>query len=796
MRYTIRGHLLADVGIGAGNGATRRRGLLLTLLLCTSLAIGQVNHNRAFPGAHTMNASLAAPSGVVHQPYVGPVTAKKIRTAIDDAVMFLRNRQSSDGRIGNGRGGETSLAALTMLAAGADPASDAQLNKALQWLARLNPNDTYIRGIRANVWEYALRKAPHDKQLRAALKADFEWLMKALGDREGWRYNMQSGDWDNSCTQYGVLGIWAAARAGFDPGEKFWKTMSKHFRDCQNADGGWGYKKGGSSANMATAGLASMFLVFDMYHGNGCYTAANPRTFTTGDSAAVLASLDRGMKWLGAAKNGKAGGYYLYGIERTGVASGRKYFGGEDWFATGAETVLKCQSRDGSIRMGSLGGTIGATSFCALFLIYGGAPVAFNKLQYGDGADWNLNPRDLANVAKHLWSAYERPMNWQTVSIKADPDEFEAPVLFISGSKAAKFTEEEMLKLRRYILRGGTILAEPSDHSEAFAKSIEELLRQMFANNPNDHTYTCGWHFKPLPASHGIYTVLKQDWKQRPRLRGVSNSSRTFLILSDGYSSGDWQRNRTDSDAFKLAMNVLFYATDLGEMEGKFATALPDTPAAEPAKSGVTVARVRHDDDGKLDWDTAETCWEQFAPYAQHVTGRKLTVTPKPVRLGRDALDGVQLIHITGRKKLTLNDAERNALKKFVATGGTVLVDAYAGMPWFAASARAELETIFGKLRPLPTDHVLAEGRFTGGADLSEGIRFKLAARKSLRACGRDPHGQKLLIAEVGKRPAVIFSEFDLSAGMAGIENYRSLGYKPDSARKIVANIIGYVAAD
>jgi hypothetical protein len=51
-------------------------------------------------------------------------------------------------------------------------------------------------------------------------------------------------------------------------------------------------------------------------------------------------------------------------------------------------------------------------------------------------------------------------------------------------------------------------------------------------------------------------------------------------------------------------------------------------------------------------------------------------------------------------------------------------------------------------------------------------------------------------VALAGKRPAVIFSEFDLAGAMAGIENYRALGYKPDSARQVVGNLLAYLAAD
>lgn len=740
---------------------------------------------------------------LVHTPFAEPMTAEKIRTAIDDAVMFLRSQQAPDGSIGETNrseryfGGPTALAALTMLAAGANPVSDDQLKKALGWLAARQFNNTYVRGIRANVWEYALRKVPYDKRVRGLLKGDFQWLLQALGEKEGWRYRMEDrtspDNWDNSCTQYGVLGIWAAARAGFDPGAKLWSTMSRHFRGCQNGDGGWGYQVGSSTPNMATAGLASMFLVFDMHHGRSFYRAEDPRTFTQGEAAEVLASIQRGMTWLGNASGNKDTAYYLYGIERTGVASGRKYIGGEDWFRDGALAVLKAQTTDGVIPLGRYGGAVVGTSFCTLFLVYGGAPVALEKLQYGDGHDWNLNPRDLANLSKYLWSAYERPLNWQTVSLAADSVRFEAPILFISGSRAARFREEEVLALRAYVLRGGTILAEPADHSQSFARSMEELVRLMFPR-PDYPAY----RLRRLPPDHGIYTVIRQPWRNRPRLQGVSDGSRTFFLLSEEYLSADWQMNRTEADAFKLATNLLFYVTDLGTLEGKFASILPDAPPAKPREAAITLARVRHagSRDHPRDWDAAQVCWQVYAPYASHVTGCTLDERP-PVSLGKNnELKDVRLLHLTGRGTLRLSDRERSAAEQYVASGGTLLVDAYAGAPAFAASARAELEAIFGALEPLPADHLLAEGRFEGGEDLSRGIRFKLPARQLLRRRAEESRGQKLLVAWIDGRPGVIYSEFDLAAAMADIENYRSLGYKPTSARKIVGNVLAYVMAD
>jgi hypothetical protein len=542
---------------------------------------------------------------------------------------------------------------------------------------------------------------------------------------------------------------------------------------------------------MATAGLASMFLVFDTFHGKSFFSAKNPRTFEAGDAAEVLKSIQRGVDWLGTAQGNKSDGYYLYGIERTGVASGLKYIGDEDWFAKGAMAVLSAQRSDGSIPLCQWGNHYG-TPLCTLFLVYGGAPVAVNKLQYGSGQDWNLNPRDLANLSKELWSAYERPVNWQTVSIDASDAEFEAPILFISGTKAARFDEKQMLKLREYILRGGTILAEPSDKSPAFADSMKSLLKDMFDEREYPNV-----KLEPIPESHPIYTVIKQDWKNRPKLLGASDGSRVFFILSEEYLSADWQMNRTESDAFLLAMNLLFYVTDLGALPGKFTSILPDTPPAPPTKKTIHIARGRFQggSDAPRDWDAAGMTWPEMAPYISHITGHEIN-EQRPVMLEAEALQNLELLHLSGRHRFQLAKDEQAALKAFVENGGTVLVDAFAGSAEFAESAKQQLESVFGKLEPLAKDDVLSEGRFAGGVDLSQEVRYKLPARLLLRNRQQPTRGQHLLVAKQQNRPAVIFSEFDLSAAMAGQSPYRALGYHPDSSRKIVANLVGYIMAD
>jgi len=728
--------------------------------------------------------------GAIHEPFEAPLTAGKIARGIEDAVLYLRSQQAQDGSIGEAhyaRGGATALATLALLAAGHHPASDYTLKRALGWLSELEPDNTYVRGIRANVWEYALRRVPHEKRYRDALKRDFDWLLGALGE-QGWRYNSQSTSWDNSCTQYGVLGIWAAQRAGLDPGDAFWRKLSKHFRSVQNKDGGWGYQRSGSTPNMATAGLASMFLVFDMLYGRDTWRRDAPHAFTRGEPAEALQAIARGMKWLGGAQGSKDNAYYLYGIERTGVAGGRKYIGGEDWFARGALAALKRQEADGSVRMGYT--PVISTALVTLFLVYGGAPVAFNKLEYGDGQDWNLNPRDVANLTKHLWAAFERPLSWYSVSVDAPVRELEAPVLVLTGSRTVRFDDEQTGRLREYVLRGGTILAEPSDHSVAFRKSMVGLLERLFPASEFP-----GWGLEPLAEDHGVYTVLRRQWRDRPALQGASDGSRTFFFLSEGYLSAAWQRNDDEDDAFALAENLLFYATDLGVPAGRFVSRLPAGRAAQERQAKVRVARVRHGEQGDSpsDWAAAGYTWDALAPYVRHVAGLEL-VERGPVSLGSGKLERLDLLHLTGRRALRLTDAERRALVGWVDGGGTLLVDAWAGSTAFAESARRELGALFGPLQSLATGDELVDGSFEGGEDLSRGVRLRLAARRHLRAAGRPTRGQLLEGVVRGGRTAVVFSSLDLSAGLAGVQVYRALGYRPESARRIVTNLLAALA--
>jgi hypothetical protein len=240
------------------------------------------------------------------------------------------------------------------------------------------------------------------------------------------------------------------------------------------------------------------------------------------------------------------------------------------------------------------------------------------------------------------------------VSIDDPVEEYEAPVLFISGADAWTPTDAQVDRLRAYVARGGTILAEPSDHAKPFAQAMEALAGRLFPSSP----------LAPVASSHGVYTVLNQDWKDatRPALRGVEHGGRTVFFVSDAYLSGDWQRNDLESDAFRLAMNILFYATDRATARGRFATAIPDAPAAE-ARGEMAVGVIGQGIDPVASWSAA-------APWLQHVTGVKVQAK---AATSKD-LSAFRLVHFSGRGATAMSASDEGALRAFVAQGGTLCV--------------------------------------------------------------------------------------------------------------------------
>jgi hypothetical protein len=657
--------------------------------------------------------------------------------------------------------GPTALAAYALMEQGVSP-QDERMAKILDWLVANRETDyrTYSVGLRCMTWLTASRTDP--KWLEP-LKKDVDILVRSTKNGSyGYTSNPDKpGSGDNSCSQYGLLGVWGGAMADLEIPNEYWARTLKHWLDTQNADGGWSYMwttPQDTRPTMAAAGVASLFVCFDNLLADGflrCNTALELRPVAKG-----LDYFDRNF----SRTLGWRSGYYLYGIERIGLASGYKYFGDDDWYKAGASLLLRQQSKDGSW------GEVYNTAYCLLFLARGRNPVLFNKLEY-DG-DWNNRPRDLANATRWLSRTFENTLAWQIITLKAPVKEWhDSPILYVSGSRPPQFDDEDLDKLREFVWQGGTIFSVAECNSRmTFGKTMRDYYAKLFPE----------YEMVEVPADHDLYNIHFQ-LRGRPPLFMITNGIRPLVIHCEEDLARSWQLYNvaTDARSFQTAANLFMYITDKGTaLRHRGTTLWPDLDGSEPKRT-IKLARVKHN----ARYNPEPMAYDRLSLLMKNETGTDLQVS-EPIEPTALASTDARIAVMTGMGKLALPADQQQALKQWVMTGGTLIVDAAGGDRSFADSAEVLIEELFGRrnLRALAT---------TSPVYRLKGLEVpKIAYRRVTRVkmAGRDKANIRVVV--VDDRPAVLFSREDITAALVGYPSYTADGYAPESAWPLMRNMI------
>lgn len=713
------------------------------------------------------------------------VTDESVDAAIRKAVAWLKGQRQAEGHWERSRStealdwaGDTALALLALLYAGEDPRQE-YMDQSLRWLAGQTLNGTYVYGTRA----HALALVP-GRTYRQRLQDDVGWLLGAVwpsGSEHPGCYDYVAaskeatgGYWDNSNTQFGMLGVWMAADAGLSVPESYWSLLGGHFLRTQNEDGGWSYKgESGSTGSMTAAGVASLFVVVDQLY------ADRPK-----EAGPYLTALQRGLAWLGREygpvnPHGEERWhyYYLYGVERAGRASGHKYFRDKDWFRGGAAYLLAGQTPEGKWETtGDLMSDLRNTCFALMFLCHGRAPLLFNKLQHGP--NWDGRLRDVAGLTRYSEHAFERLLNWQIVRLDGPLDDLmEAPVLYLYGESAVDFSDVEAQKVREYVQRGGLLLAVAGRESADFRRSFEDLARRALPEYP----------VRPLPEDHPLFSGEVQfPIRQPPLMFEVHNGVRTLMLLATRDLAAGWSRyaagGRSEQD-FHLGCNIYLYATDKTTVRSRLQT--PNIPLL-PRTTTRTIRVARIEYDGK--WDVEPYGWTRLRHYMNNETGTLLLVTSR-VRLDSPELDSFRIAYLSGTESFELSPAELRGLDRFLSAGGTLLADAAGGARAFTEAlerhVRAAQKT---EPRSLPPDSFLYTGAGIPDAVSLAGVSY----RRTARGAGRGQEYPRLRAFAGRRRLTVIYSPLDLSAGLLGTQVYNIRGYDPDSALRIMRNLLLY----
>jgi hypothetical protein len=725
------------------------------------------------------------------------VADQDIDRVIGETIRYLYARQSAKtglwpwrhrgGAQEVPRGGPSALATFALLEAGRNPQEEA-LERALQALIKLKTDNLYVRAVRTMALSLAVTVTGRERsRYREPLKQDVAWLTRSAVRHGAWGYRGPERQGDNSCSQFALLALWEADRAGITVNPALIRRVEATWLARQRDDGGWIYVgqtgiEGKSTAPMTAAALASLYICRDA-------TGLASGTYRHQDD------LDRGWAFLvdRLSPDYIGNGYLAFCIQRVGLTTGRKFIGDMDWFEAGARVLCK-PTPYGRRYRGPWGPGVRA-AFELIFLARGRIPLTYNKLQHGREDDWNLHSRDLARFTEYMRRNYEQRMRWQIVDVtQSVQDMLDAPVLMISGIKPLDLTTDQWAKLREYSLRGGLLLFVPTKGSEAFVESAARGLRELYA----EQRKLLGAHYalQPVPAGHPIYTArhkLRQG-RTAAAMQGVSDGTRYIALICERDVAAGWQRfSRLEGKLdHQIGANLFYYATGGNPLHRRMRPVFVGTGTA-----------VRHR--VKVGWLKHGGGWYS-QPHAVAYVSQKLTAEnwaaidlKVGVEINPAALGGYHLLWMTGTEAFTLADEQVRALRQYLSDGGMLFVNAVGGSLGFRRSAQEMLDAILaggglsegllGDRSPLVTGKA---GDFRG-PNLS---KRPLRRTQAWRASVPRESGLKLQTYEKGGRIAIVFGPYGVHDTLDGHTAYGAMSYLPPVARDVAANVVLYALAN
>jgi hypothetical protein len=760
------------------------------------------------------------------------VTAESVLEAIEKGKRFLISIQQKDGSWATKDGhtysvGITSLVLLALINSGMAK-GDEPVARGLKFLRNVDePQLTYEISLMIQALTAAKDGQRDTARLISLVRKLEDGQIKNGPNAGGWAYgsvgiggNLGGGDRSNS--QFAVLGLREAQYAGIPVNRKVWELTREYWTSQQSADGGWSYAQSGNasgSGSMTVAGIATMVITESMLHSEKDENADGTPN-CCGDGPRDK-SLDRAITWMeqhfSVGHNPGGGGwllYYLYGLERAGRLSGRRFFGDHDWYREGAEFLIRGQAKrlgswqgDGSVENDPVVGT----SFALLFLSKGLAPVLINKLKFHPAGakpgsePWNLHPHDVRNLTELIsgLEGWPKLLTWQQIDIDVITrhggvqDLMQAPVLFFDGAEDPNFTDEQVQLLRDYVTQGGFILGEAACTKIDFDRAFRELITRMYPEG--DHK------LKRLTAEHPVFRSEYLIDPDTTELWGVDVGCRTSIIYSphdlaclwDKWMVVDPPKRSKDmkgmiTKANHVGVNIIAYATGR-EPRNKLDQSnllVPSGKQDQIERGLLQIAKLRHTGG----WDSAPQAVRNLLTALNAYAGVSASTKVKNLPASDPNLFKYPLVYMHGRNRFQMTRQEQEQLREYVNRGGVLFADACCGAPQFDRSFRDLMEQMFPsqKLQRIPANHEMFTSKV--GHDLPRVKRREPEANNPQLALRTNVvEGEPYLEGiEIDGRYVVIYSKYDISCALERQASVACTGYVYEDAVKIAVNVVLY----
>jgi hypothetical protein len=420
------------------------------------------------------------------------------------------------------------------------------------------------------------------------------------------------------------------------------------------------------------------------------------------------------------------------------------------------------------------------------------ASFTYQTGEKADISDWNLCPADVQQVLEKakrvLGVAYGR----QEVNLATfDYDPTKLPVLFFSGVRSISFSDDQISSLRGYVQRGGMVVFDSVAGSPYFTKAAQEFAQHAFPQEP----------LREVPSDHPLYhmsfdidTVAFEHNApgKHALLEAVYVGSRCGILISPFGMGTGWDDHGIENlpqavcydvdSSSKLGVNLVAYAVGyahVGQEEAKpelFGSLDEKRPANE-----FVFAQIRHEGH----WDchpgaAAALLARLGADTSVNASRKRVAVTP-----GKDDLSGYNVLFLTGLDDFHFSQQAQQALRAFLARGGTLIIDDCLGLATFDTAVRRELAGLIpgGQLHPIPLDSQL----FSSAVPVREAHYTPLVVK--LHPELTTPYLEGMA---VDGDLRVIYSPYDLQAGWGGCEHPLSRGYDPATATALGLDLVVY----
>ena len=195
-----------------------------------------------------------------------------------------------------------------------------------------------------------------------------------------------------------------------------------------------------------------------------------------------------------------------------------------------------------------------------------GQEFSIARVNYGGGGDWYCDPSSIPNILNYLT---------KNTSIKADHDEYRIklttkelrghPYLYMTGHGNIRFTNEEIIQLREYLMGGGFL---HTDDNYGLNTSFRREMKRVFPDRdfvelPHDHAVFHSFFDMP----NGLPKIHEHDGKP-PQLFALYNEDRIMVIYSYESDLGDgWEDEEVHNDppelrvaALQMGVNIIYFA--------------------------------------------------------------------------------------------------------------------------------------------------------------------------------------------------------------------------------------------